>query len=106
MSRDFAGRTIVAGATVAYPVRRGSSMWLNKLTVTLAADDYITGYNNEGRRVTVKNLKNCVVIESVNEAASDAEPDATVLLVVHGSVVGQGVTLPILRDSVRVPLQP
>ncbi len=28
--------------------------------------------------MTVKNLKNCVVIESVNEAASDAEPDATV----------------------------
>ena len=27
---DFLGREIVAGGTVCYPVRRGSSMWLQK----------------------------------------------------------------------------
>ena len=31
---DFMGRTIEAGHVVVYPVRRGSDMWLNKLSVT------------------------------------------------------------------------
>jgi len=63
MSRDFLGRAIAAGNTVVYPVRRGSSMWLNKLAVTQVDDDHITGYNSDGRRITVKNLNNCVVVE-------------------------------------------
>lgn len=63
MSRDFIGRAIVAGATVVYPVRRGASMWLNKLAVTQVDDDHITGFNSDGRRITVKNLNNCVVVE-------------------------------------------
>ena len=63
MSRDFIGRAIAAGNTVVYPVRRGSNMWLNKLAVTQVADDHITGFNGDGRRITVKNLNNCVVVE-------------------------------------------
>ena len=63
MSRDFIGRAIAAGNTVVYPVRRGSSMWLNKLAVTQVDDDHITGFNGDGRRITVKNLNNCVVVE-------------------------------------------
>ncbi len=63
MSRDFIGRAIAAGNTVVYPVRRGSSMWLNKLAVTQVDDDHITGFNSDGRRITVKNLNNCVVVE-------------------------------------------
>ena len=63
MSRDFLGRAIAAGNTVVYPVRRGSNMWLNRLAVTQVDDDHITGFNSDGRRITVKNLKNCVVVE-------------------------------------------
>lgn len=63
MSRDFIGCAIAAGNTVVYPVRRGSSMWLNKLAVTQVDDDHITGFNSDGRRITVKNLNNCVVVE-------------------------------------------
>ncbi len=63
MSRDFIGRAIVAGNTVVYPVRRGSSMWLNKLAVTQVDDDHITGFNKDGRRITVKNLNNSDVVE-------------------------------------------
>ncbi len=63
MSRDFIGRAIVAGNTVVYPVRRGSDMWLNRLNVTQVAEDHITGFNKDGRRITVKNLANCVVVE-------------------------------------------
>jgi hypothetical protein len=58
---DFLGREIKAGDTIVYPVRRGSSMWLNKLTVTQAQPDSLTGLNPDGRWVTVKNLKNVVV---------------------------------------------
>lgn len=73
MSRDFIGRAIAAGNTVVYPVRRGASMWLNKLVVTQVGEDgvdvngkpryHITGFNSDGRRITVKNLNNCVVVE-------------------------------------------
>jgi hypothetical protein len=52
-------------------------MWLNKIIVTQAAEDSITGYNGEGRRVTIKNLKNCVVIdqpEGETKQFSDTEP--------------------------------
>jgi hypothetical protein len=67
MSRDFLGRAIAAGDTVCYPVRRRSSMWLNKLNVTQVDDAHITGFNAEGRRITVRNLKNCVVVQPVTE---------------------------------------
>ena len=70
MSRDFIGRAIAAGNTVVYPVRRGSSMWLNKLAVTQVDDDHITGFNKDGRRITVKNLENCVVVEPLPTEAS------------------------------------
>jgi hypothetical protein len=75
MSRDFIGRAIAAGDTVVYPVRRGSSMWLNKMNVTQVADDHITGFNSDGRRITVKNLNNTVVVQPVaeTEAAPAAE---------------------------------
>jgi hypothetical protein len=73
MSRDFIGRAIVAGNTVVYPVRRGSSMWLNKLNVTQVADDHITGFNSDGRRITVKNLNNCVVVEPLPVEQAPAE---------------------------------
>lgn len=61
---DFTGRTIEPGHVVAYPVRRGSQMWLNKLTVTEVGKDSIAGYNSAGRPLTIKNLRNVVIIGS------------------------------------------
>jgi hypothetical protein len=59
---DFMGRTIVAGQVVVYPVRRGSKMWLNKLTVTQVFDDSITGYNALGHTLHIKNVQNVVIV--------------------------------------------
>jgi len=59
---DFMGREIAAGNVIVYPVRRGSLMWLNKLNVQHVEDDKVIGYNNLGRRVTITNLANVVVV--------------------------------------------
>ena len=62
---DFLGKTIVAGDRVTYPVRRGSRMWLNKLIVKSVNDTpngpTISGVNDSGRLIHVRNLLNCVV---------------------------------------------
>jgi hypothetical protein len=63
---DFLGRSITVGSLVAYPVRRGSKMWLNKLRVQQVVPDqspWISGYSDGGRRVQVKNLENVVVVQ-------------------------------------------
>jgi len=60
---DFLGREIKAGDLVVYPVRRGSRMWLNKLTVTQALDDTLMGFSPEGRRIKITNLDNVVVVD-------------------------------------------
>jgi len=62
MSRDFLDRAIMAGNTIVYPVRRGSSMWLNKLVVTQVDAEHVTGLNSNGRWITIHNLQNCVVV--------------------------------------------
>jgi len=59
---DFIGTEIKPGSQLAYPVRRGSSMWLTKITVTQVTADEVKGYNSVGRRITVKNLKNTIVV--------------------------------------------
>jgi len=59
---DYMGRTIEAGHIVVYPVRRGSEMWLNKLSVAQVEENRISGYNNLGRRLTITNLKNVVIV--------------------------------------------
>ena len=58
---DFLGRQIMAGDVITYPVRRGSSMWLNKLHVTQVLPENVKGLNSEGRWITVQNLNNVVV---------------------------------------------
>lgn len=68
MVTDYAGHELKAGQTVVYPVRRGSAMWLSEITVTKVnggGEPSIIGSNSEGRRVTVKNLKNVVIITKV-----------------------------------------
>jgi len=63
---DFLGKSIVAGDLVTYPVRRGSRMWLNKLIVKSVNDTpngpTISGVNDAGRLIHVRNLLNCVVV--------------------------------------------
>ena len=64
MTTDFLGREIRAGNLIVYAVRRGSSMWFNKLSVTQVRDDSIAGYNSTGKLLTIKNLQNVVIIGS------------------------------------------
>ena len=58
---DFLGRTIKAGDLLIYPVRRGSRMWLNKITVTKAEESTIIGNSPEERQVKLTNLFNTIV---------------------------------------------
>lgn len=59
---DFVGNPITAGCKIVYPARRGSSMWLNLLTVTQIDEQGIKGYNKLGRRITLTNLEFIVVV--------------------------------------------
>ena len=59
---DFTGRTIEPGDTVVYPAHCGNIMCLKKLNVTQVLDDSIAGYNATGRLLTLRNLKNVVII--------------------------------------------
>lgn len=63
---DFMGREITVGATVIYPVRRGSSMWMQKIKVTQVIPGEtptVGGFNPEGRRITLHNVANVTVVE-------------------------------------------
>ena len=67
---DYLGCLIEAGDTVAYPVRRGSDMYLKKMkvyavqtTLTLKEPIYkLLGTNDSGRQVAVENLDRTIVI--------------------------------------------
>jgi hypothetical protein len=78
-AKDFLGKPITAGATICYPVRRGSAMWLNKLVVLSVQDTpsgvRVSGTNKTGRRVSIANLENCVVVETLDETSDKTSPD-------------------------------
>ena len=65
---DFLGCLIKVGHTVVYPVRRGSKMWIQKANVTQIVQHdrtqppLLVCLNPAGRRVTIQNLDNCVVV--------------------------------------------
>ena len=67
IARDFMDKPITAGCVVCYPVRRGSKMWLKRLSVLSVQDTprgvCVSGTNDTGRRVNIYNLSNCVVVE-------------------------------------------
>jgi hypothetical protein len=67
-AKDFMGKSIKAGDLVCYPVRRGSAMWLKKLKVLAVQDTprgtCVSGTSDTGRRISIYNLDNCVVVES------------------------------------------
>ncbi|MHB9044474.1 MAG: hypothetical protein ACYC35_00915 [Pirellulales bacterium] len=66
--KDCVGREIKAGCAILYPVRRGSRMWMSRMKVQqiVPADEkkqpYVSGFNNDGRRVNVHNLDMVVVV--------------------------------------------
>lgn len=66
---DFGGRPIEPGDVVAYPVRRGSEMWLRSLRVShievirSTPPVYrIAGSNDSGRPVRLENPDRCVIL--------------------------------------------
>lgn len=63
---DFMGREITVGCTVVYPVRRGSSMWMQRIKVTqviAGKTPTLGGYNGDGRKITLHNVANVTVVE-------------------------------------------
>jgi len=67
VAKDFLGREIRIGDICVYPVRRGSSMWLNRLLVQSFAQDVdgsfkLKGQNFNGNSVTVSSLERVVII--------------------------------------------
>lgn len=67
---DFLGGEIKPDDTIVYPVRRGSSMWMNKLRVTQVLPTVVKGLNSEGRWIVVRNLKNAVVVTELLPTAA------------------------------------
>ena len=65
-TKDFVGQAINVGDSVAYAVRGGSSLWLDKIVVTQVHANKIVGYKPNDtmqRRITIKNLHTCVVVK-------------------------------------------
>ncbi len=65
-AKDFLGNEIRVRDTIIYPVRRGSSMWLKRLTVDAVRDTAngvrVSGRNDAGNPVSIQNIQNCVVV--------------------------------------------
>lgn len=66
-AKDFADREIKVGDVCAYPVRRGSRMWLNRLLVQAIVPEMdgslkLKGTNRDGHPVTITTLDRVVII--------------------------------------------
>lgn len=67
-ANDFLGHPIEVGHTIVYPIRRGSKMWMQKASVTGVVQHdrtqppLLVCLNPAGRKVTIQNLDNCIVI--------------------------------------------
>ena len=60
---DIVGKPIIPGCTVAYPVRKGSKMWMSVVSVTRILDEGgLIGLNKAGRHTRIKSVRNCVVV--------------------------------------------
>lgn len=68
-AKDFLGNPINSGDTIIYAVRRGSKLWLKRLIIQAVRDSLsgtrISGVNDAGRPVSIKNLENTVVVTGV-----------------------------------------
>jgi glutamate synthase domain-containing protein 3 len=62
--KDFLGKHIQQGDTIVYPGRASSALWMNKATVLeVLVSGKVVARTNEGKRVTLSNTKNIVVVE-------------------------------------------
>jgi len=67
-ANDYLGRLIEVGHTIVYPTRRGSKMWMQKANVTDVVQHdrtqppLLVCQNPAGRKVTIQNLDNCIVV--------------------------------------------
>ena len=65
---DFLGKPITVGCHCAYPVRRGSRMWLTTMCVEgieqVGDIVRLRGYNATGYSVSILNIRNCIVVEA------------------------------------------
>jgi|WetSurMetagenome_2_1015567.scaffolds.fasta_scaffold1431861_1 hypothetical protein len=65
---DFVGNPITIGCRCAYPMRRGSKMWLATIRVDcierIGEAIVLTGDDSTGRRRHTRNIQNCIVVES------------------------------------------
>lgn len=67
VAKDFLAREIKVGDICAYPVRRGSRMWLNRLLVQAIVPDVdgspkLKGQNRDGHPVTISTLDRVVIV--------------------------------------------
>jgi hypothetical protein len=65
--KDAWGRELRVGDICAYPVRRGSRMWVNRITIQaltrdVAGNPRVKGINKDGANVVISNLENLTLI--------------------------------------------
>lgn len=68
--KDYFGNEILAGSTVVYPVRQGSSMWLQHMIVShieiIRAQTPVFklhGTNSDGKLVKLEHPERCIIRE-------------------------------------------
>jgi hypothetical protein len=60
--QDLAGNEITLGVLLAYPGRKRSKLWLSLIRVHSITPTTITGMNQFGRQVTIRNFEQLVVV--------------------------------------------
>jgi hypothetical protein len=61
MALDFFGRRINKDCVIAYPVRQGSSMWIEKGRVTEVLSNKLKIVKKRGVKTQIKNICNCII---------------------------------------------
>ena len=61
MITDFFGRRFSKGDTIVYPLRKGSSMWLESAEVIDVGNDKLKILKPNGQKTTIKNFFNCII---------------------------------------------
>lgn len=58
---DFYERDLVEGQIIAYPVRQGSNLWIEKALITEVCEDFLKVEKANGSKTRIKNYQNCFV---------------------------------------------
>ena len=61
MLEDYFGKTLKAGQEIAYPVRRGSALWIEEATILEVLDASLKVIKPNGSKTTIKNTGNCFI---------------------------------------------